>query len=78
MCSTGFITPENKGGVSDPLWKISISKPLFFNMASLTLLTFYSQYFLLNAINTMFVNIIPWPTYLAHVTPGTMGQDGQD
>ena len=30
MCSTGSITPENKGGGSDPLWKISITKPLFF------------------------------------------------
>ena len=30
MCITGSITPENKGGGSDPLWNISISKPLFF------------------------------------------------
>ena len=30
MCSTGSITPENKGGGSDPLWKISITKLLFF------------------------------------------------
>ena len=36
MCTTGSITSENKGGGSDPLWKISISKSLFFNMASLS------------------------------------------
>ena len=30
MCITGSITPENKGGGVFPLWKISISKPLFF------------------------------------------------
>ena len=30
MCSTGSKTSENKGGGSDPLWKISIKKLLFF------------------------------------------------